>query len=385
MVSRDGPLWFPKEEVANYLSRTPGDAYRGLLGELDAIAVKHADAAARAMVVWETEVPHDPVIFQRGDPSARGAPVARQFLEILSPAERQPFADGGGRLNLANAIASPDNPLTARVWVNRVWMHHFGQPLVDSPGDFGLQTKRPEHHELLDYLADYFVRNGWRTKPLHELILSSQAYQRASRIPATEGMTQQLSSDADNLLFWHANRRRLDFESMRDTLLVVAGDLDETPFGRPRIITDPANHRRTVYAFVERQSIPAMVQTFDFANADTSTPRRVTTTVPQQALFAMNSAFMLDRSKSLAAKVAETAAAASADGADGADAVDGAASAASAEGAGGADEVEVLYRRVLGRVPSDDERSLCLEFRQSGSLEQLAQTLLMSNELMFVD
>ncbi len=358
LVSRDGPVWFPPRDVKFYLSRQPGDAFRGLLGQLDAIAVKHKDAAPRAMVVQDAEVLCDPVIFQRGDPSARGNPVPRRFLEVLSPDERPVFSQGGGRLELANAIASPTNPLTARVWVNRVWMHHFGEPLVENPGDFGLQAKRPVQHELLDFLADFLIQNGWRTKPLHELIISSRAYQRSSLLPETEVMTLQRQRDPSNSLIWRANRRRLDFEQMRDTLLAITGELDETMFGRPVQITDPANHRRTVYAFVERQNIPAMVQTFDFANADTSTSRRSLTTVPQQALFALNSNFMLARGDTLAKRVEE---------------------------AEPPRRVSRLYATVFGREPTRTEQELCESFLMSGSLEQLSQVLLMSNKLMFVD
>jgi len=358
LVARDGPLWFPKRDVAYYLSRQPGDTYRSLLGQLDAIAVKHTAAAPRAMVVSDSEVLCEPVIFQRGDPSQRGSPVPRRFLSVLSHSDRAPFSDGGGRLNLANAIASAENPLTARVWVNRVWMHHFGEPLVENPSDFGLQTKRPLQYELLDYLADYFIRHGWRTKPLHELIVTSQAYQRAPQIPESERMARQLLADPANSLLWHANRRRLDFEQMRDTLLSISGELDLTMFGRPLPVTDAANRRRTVYAFVERQNIPAMVQTFDFANADTSTPRRPVTTVPQQALFAMNSTFMLERAKALANRVVPQ---------------------------DPQNVVFALYDAVYGRKPSPDEVAWFREFREAGSMEQFAQVLLMSNELIFVD
>ncbi|MBM4002477.1 MAG: DUF1553 domain-containing protein [Planctomycetes bacterium] len=358
LVARDGPVWFPIRDVAFYLSRQPGDAYRGLLGQLDAIAVKHKDAASRAMTVHDAEVLCDPVIYQRGDPSARGTPVPRRFLEILSPENRPAFSQGGGRLELANAIASPANPLTARVWVNRVWMHHFGDSLLENPSDFGLQAKRPVQHDLLDFLADYFIKHGWRTKPLHELILSSRAYQRSSQFPETEAMAQQRQRDPSNSLLWRSNRRRLDFEQMRDTMLTVAGELDATMFGRPAVVTDDANRRRTVYAFVERQNIPAMVQTFDFANADTSTPRRSMTTVPQQALFALNSTFMLARSDALAKRVADTEP---------------------------ARRVPRLYAVALGREPTPAEVELCESFLAAGTLEQLAQVLLMSNELMFVD
>lgn len=358
LVSRESPIWFPKEDIYYYLSRQQKDAYRGLVNQLDAISVKHGSAAARAMIVVDSQSLYDPVIFQRGDPALRGTPVPRRFLKLLSQPKRTAFSNGGGRLDLANAIASPDNPLTARVWVNRVWMHHFGQPLVENPGDFGLQTGRPMHHELLDYLADFLVKSGWRTKPLHELIMTSRAYQRASRLPESAQAAKQLETDPANSLIWHANRRRLDFEQMRDTLLALSGKLDPTMFGRPPLITDPKNTRRTVYAFVERQNIPTMVQTFDFANADTSTSRRVTTTVPQQALFAMNSPFVLEASAALAGRVRATEP---------------------------LESIRQLYQIVYGRAASNDETALATEFLATNSLEEFAQALLMSNEMMFVD
>ncbi|MFM7865148.1 MAG: DUF1553 domain-containing protein, partial [Planctomycetaceae bacterium] len=297
------------------------------------------------------------VIFQRGDPVLRGNPVPRQFLAALSP-ERQPFADGAGRLDLANAIADDRNPLTARVWVNRVWMHHFGEPLVDNPGDFGLQTKAPLQQPLLDFLADWFIRHGWQNKPLHELIMTSRAWQRTSGSDGNTVLQNQLSRDPQNTLLWKANRRRLDFEQMRDSLLFVSGELNDTMFGRPQVITEPGNLRRTVYSFVERQNIPAMVQTFDFANADTSTPRRSQTTVPQQALFALNSDFILARAKALAARSkAETSEA----------------------------TVSRLCNFAWGRDPAPEEMQEFTAFLAENSLESLAQVLLMSNELMFVD
>ncbi len=358
LVARDGPVWFPKDEIANYLSRQPGDKYRELVSQLDAIAVKHASAPARAMVLLDNPTLCEPVIFHRGDPSARGAPVPRQFLSLFSKSQLTPFTVGSGRLELAEAISSPSNPLVSRVWVNRVWMHHFGQPLVDSPSDFGLQTKHPVQMELLDYLADYFVASGWRTKALHELILTSKAYQRSSILPSEAWVKEQLQRDSDNHYLWRAQRRRLDWEQLRDSYLSISGELDLTMGGRPRVVTDPGNKRRTVYAFVERQNIPAEVQTFDFANADTSTARRNSTTVPQQALFAMNSEFVMNRAHALAERVTREHA---------------------------ADLVGGLYRVALGRVPREEERQLGARFLVDSSLENLAHVVLMSNELMFVD
>ena len=358
LLSRQSPVWFPIDDIYHYLSRKEKDAFRGLVNQLDGIAVKHKSAASRAMVMVDSEVLYDPVIFQRGDPGQRGAPVARRFLKALSKSDRKAFGNGSGRLDLADAIGSPENPLTARVWANRVWMHHFGEPLVENPSDFGLRTKRPVQHELLDLLAATLMENGWRTKPLHELIMTSRAWQRASRLPENAQLAKQLETDSGNRFVWHANRRRLDLEQMRDTLLAVSGRIDDTMYGRPLLITDPNNARRTIYSFVERQNIPDVVQTFDFANADTSTPRRVTTTVPQQALFAMNSAFVTKAAEALADR---------------------------ARGGSVEERVRDLYGLVLGRAASVEEVDLAGSFVKSNSWQQLAQVLLMTNELMFVD
>jgi hypothetical protein len=171
-------------------------------------------------------------------------------------------------------------------------------------------------------------------------------------------MVGQQRTDPNNAFLWRGNRRRLDLEQMRDTLLAITGELDHAMFGRPLTITGEANYRRTIYAFVERQNLPPIVQTFDFANADTSTPRRSMTTVPQQALFALNSPFMLARSATLASQIARLEA---------------------------SQQVPQLFARVLGRAPQASEREECERYLASGSLEQLAQVLLMSNEVMFID
>lgn len=358
LLSKDSPVWFPADDIYHYLSRQQKDAFIGLENQLDAISVKHNQAAGRAMVMVDSKSIVEPVIFQRGDATLRGTPVPRQFLEVASPAIRKPFTNGSGRLDLANAIASPENPLTARVWVNRVWMHHLGEPLVENPSDFGLRTKQPVQLELLDYLATTLVKSGWHTKTLHRLIMTSEAYQRASRIPETESMRKQIDTDPSNRLIWRANRRRLDLEQMRDTMLALAGNLDAAMYGRPGSIADINNRRRTIYSFVERQNIPSVVGTFDFANADTSTARRVETTVPQQSLYAMNSEF-----------VAKTALAISSQALGGSD----------------RDRVARIYSSVLGRQPSDEEVELAIEFVKTNSWSQFAQILLMTNEMMFVD
>jgi hypothetical protein len=358
LVGDDSPTWFPKSQVWYYMSRKDKDKYRGMVGELDLIAVKSPHAASRAMVFVDSEERYEPVVFRRGDPTQPGQPVPRQFLEVVAGESRKPFANGSGRLDLAKAVTHPDNPLTARVLANRVWMHHFGEPLAENPDDFGLRTSPPSHPALLDFLASELIRNDWRLKPLHRLIMTSAAYQRASTIPDDPQFAQQQREDPRNRVIWRANRRRLDLEAMRDTLLFVSGQLDATMYGRPASITDPANLRRTVYALVERQSIPNVVRNFDFASPDASIARRNVTTVPQQALFAMNSEFVSRAGKALAER---------------------------SNGSSPAERISQLYRLALGRAQTEEELQLGLEFVENAPWEHYSQILLMTNELMFVD
>ncbi|HIA64250.1 MAG TPA: DUF1553 domain-containing protein, partial [Planctomycetaceae bacterium] len=358
LLSSNSPSWFSERNVSHYLARQDKDAFRGLVNELDGIAVKDDTAADRAMVMVDKPVLYEPVIFQRGDAAFPGNPVPRQFLEILSATKRVPYSSSSGRLDLADAIADPQNPLTARVWVNRVWMHHFGNPLVDNPSDFGLNTPRPIHHELLDLLAIQFIQSGFRTKALHRFIMSSATYRLSSIIPATRKLSEQTAADPDNTLLWHANRRRLDLEQMRDTLLSISGQLDATMYGRPLLIEDPQNQRRTVYSFVERQNLPNVVQIFDSANADSSTARRPNTTVAQQALFAMNSPFMETISKSLAQRLDTNSP---------------------------MEKTILLYQLALGRLPTPIEVTLGLIYTTDHPWQDYAQILLMSNELWFID
>ena len=154
---------------------------RRLKTQVDAVKASHPGAPPRAMAMEDAEAPITPKIFKRGNPGTPGDEVPRRFLAILSPDDRQPFKNGSGRLELAQAIASKDNPLTARVMVNRVWQEHFGYGLVRTPSDFGTRGERPTHPELLDYLAVAFVKDGWSLKKLHRQIMLSATYQQSSR------------------------------------------------------------------------------------------------------------------------------------------------------------------------------------------------------------
>ncbi|MBC7815870.1 MAG: DUF1553 domain-containing protein, partial [Planctomycetaceae bacterium] len=262
-------------------------------------------AAPHAMALEDAKQPADSHIFIRGNASNPGEVAPRQFLIALTRGERQPFQHGSGRLELARAIASADNPLTARVIVNRVWMNHFGTGLVRTPSDFGLRGERPTHPELLDHLASQFIASGWSLNQLHRQIMLSSTYrqQSANQSGNRQALATSREKDPENTLLWTMNRRRLDWESLRDALLAVSGRLDLTMGGSSvDLFAPPFSSRRSVYGFIDRQSLPSALRTFDFAPPDASSPQRHQTTVPQQALFLMNGPFLRQTVKHLGAK-----------------------------------------------------------------------------------
>jgi hypothetical protein len=255
--------------------------------------------APRAMAVEDVPDPAPVHVFVRGNPNNPGALAPPHFLSCLGGSEDKVFGNGSGRLDLARAIIDPGNPLTARVIVNRVWMHHFGAGLVRTPSDFGFRGDPPTHPELLDYLAVRFVQSGWSLKKLHRDIMLSAAYRQAS---ADNEAARK--ADPENLLLWRMNRRRLDIESVRDSALAAAGRLDLTPGGVPFPLTAlPSVPRRSVYGFIERGRVPALLSAFDFASPDQHSPMRFVTTVPQQALFFLNSSFIAEQARYLAERV----------------------------------------------------------------------------------
>ncbi len=252
----------------------------------------------RAMVVIDKPDAHDSPVFIRGQAETRGAVEPRHFLEALSNGKPQPFKTGSGRLDLAKCIASKDNPITARVIVNRVWMHHFGQGFVRTPDDLGMQSEDPSHPELLDYLAWWFMDQGWDLKKLHKLIMLSRVYQETS-----DTKRQYEAVDPENRLLWRANIRRLDFEAMRDSLLLMAGKLDAKVGGQPiNLNEEPYSFRRSVYGYIDRGNLPELMSNFDFANPDMPNSSRTSTVVPQQALFLMNSPMSVDIARHIIAR-----------------------------------------------------------------------------------
>jgi mono/diheme cytochrome c family protein len=377
------PCTIPDEPVANteflWDTKTLEEIWKHQ-SAVDRWIIDHPEAAPTAVVLADRAMLVEPQIFRRGNAAMKGAFVPRQFLGVVSGTERRPFSRGSGRLEMAEAVVSPDNPLTARVWVNRVWMHHFGTGLVATPSDFGLRAPPPSHPELLDWLAREFMAHGWSTKWLQRTIVLSATYRQSSGGPVDETARRDaLERDPENRLLWRMSPHRLSFEEMRDSLLAASGELSPATGGRPvePFVGGPDGFRRSVYTMVDRQYLPSTLNVFDFANPDLHTPRREETTVPLQALFALNSPFVAGRARAVAAL----------------------ANAAPEPDA----RVRFLYRRVLQREPTAEELAAAMRFiaehpapaAQSSApdtapgplqpWEQLAQVLLVSNEFMFVD
>ncbi len=363
------PATVPVEDIRRFVDRAARDRLTALQKQVDQWRATSKAAPPRAMVLQDAAVPVTPRVLLRGNPGYPGPVVPRQFLAVLAGANRKPFTEGSGRLELARAIASKDNPLTARVMVNRIWLHHFGKGLVATPSDFGLRSDPPSHPELLDYLAWRFMEDGWSVKKMHRLVMLSRAYCQGSQDNA-EG--QRL--DPDNRLLWRMNRQRLDFEAMRDALLAASGKLDRTAGGAAvELTTAPFTARRTVYGFIDRQNLPGLFRTFDFASPDTSSAQRYATTVPQQALFLMNSPFVLEQARALV-RHPDVAVAADRE-----------------------DRIQRLYRRAYGRAAERDEVALGVRFLAAArseppagaqgldAWERYAQVLLLANEFVFVD
>lgn len=365
LYAESAPVSLPASQAESILAQPIRDGTAPLRNKIEALNWTHPGAPPRAMALIDRPSPANSHVLLRGNPGTPGEEVPRRFLEVLCPVGCIPFTNGSGRLELARAIASPDNPLTARVYVNRVWLDHFGEGLVRTPGDFGVRTEEPVHRQLLDYLAATFVEQGWSTKYLHRLILLSATYQQGC-----DARPASLAADPDNMLLARMNRQRLDFEALRDTLLAVAGKLDPNIGGLPvDLETEPFSTRRTVYGLIDRQNLPGVFRTFDFSNPDTSSQRRFHTTVPQQALFLMNSPFVVEQARSLVHRVENSTCTTP------------------------ADKIQALYRILFQRPPAEGELQLGEAFLAVLSpsratlspLEKYAQVLLLSNELMFVD
>ncbi|HSH92670.1 MAG TPA: DUF1553 domain-containing protein, partial [Roseimicrobium sp.] len=350
----DSPCFVPDEHIVNnewFFPTSVGEELWKLQGEVDRWLVQSPAAPAHATILVDRAVPSTPRVFKRGNPLTKGESVPRRFLQVMAGDEPRGFERGSGRLELADAIASKDNPLTARIMVNRIWMQHFGRGLVATTSDFGKRAETPSHPELLDWLARRFMDEGWSLKKMHRRILLSAAYQQSSSGPSgSSALRKAQEKDPDNRLIWRMNTHRLGFEEMRDAWLSAAGELDTGMGGRPMDIFAANNSRRTLYALVDREKLPSVFSTFDFANPDLSIPQRTDTVVPQQALFGLNHPFLADRARALAGRVA---------------------------GAGEADDagrVRRLFSFLYQRAPTKSELSTALAFVKVGSEPAVVET-----------
>jgi hypothetical protein len=271
-----------------------------LQGEIDRWIVRSKVEAPQALMMVDLPQAVNTRVYLRGNPLTLGDEVPRQFLGLLGGNERKPFNRGSGRLELAKAIVDPKNPLTARVMVNRVWMHHFGQGLVKTPSDFGLRAETPSHPALLDWLTTQFITDGWSLKKLHGRILTSKTF-RQSSAGDREADQHAIRLDPENRLLWRMNQKRLSFEGLRDSMLAASNELDRKLGGKPAdLFKQPYPDRRTLYGLMDRQFFPATLRMFDVATPDLHMPKRPETTVPQQALFFMNDPLVLDRTQAIA-------------------------------------------------------------------------------------
>jgi hypothetical protein len=289
-------------------------------------------------------------------------------LEVLSPGERRTFQRGSGRRELAESIFSEGAPLAARVIVNRVWRHHFGRGLVETPSNFGVQGDRPSHPELLDDLSARFIAAGWSLKWLHRQMVLSAAYQQTSAAdPAKAAL------DPDNRLLWRGPRRRLEVEPWRDSMLAAAGTLNLALGGPSQELGDAGNRRRTLYGTVRRRELADLLRLYDFPDPTGHSPARLPTTTPLQQLLVLNSELIARQAASLSVRVrsecpGDTAA-----------------------------QVARAYELLYARPPTERQIAVAVEFLapptdtdgvsvpSDEAWQQYAEVLLGSNELMFVD
>ena len=267
-----------------------------------------------AMGVGDRTFTRDMPVYERGELTKPGETVARGFAQVISPAAPK-IKSGSGRLELAEWVASPSNPLTARVYVNRIWGHLFGQGLVASADNFGTAGQKPTHPELLDYLAGQLAKTGWSTKAIIKELMLSQTYQQASTHNETNAAT-----DPDNEYLWRMSKRRLDAEAIRDAMLAVSGELDKTaPVGSPLQKAEgptqqlgrfggglgdlAGNAKRSVYIPIVRDLTPEVLDLFDFPDASLVSGSRDGTSVPSQALYMMNNATVMKMAEKGAEKL----------------------------------------------------------------------------------
>lgn len=373
LYGADAPSTLRVEEAIDYLTLDESVAIRKARAEVERVFLKHwSEASPRPMMLKDRDEAFVTHVFKRGDPDLPGLPVRPHVPASLTLGDAVSIDQGSGRLELAQALADPSHPLVSRVIVNRIWDWHFGAPLVATRSDFGWRSDRPEHGALLDWLAQQWVRSGGSFKAMHRLILTSSTWQQSSQ--ANEAGMRE---DPINQWFGRMPRRRLDFESTRDAVLHLAGVLQDPGGGVPvrQSPQDPDNTVRTLYTYVDRENLDDAFRVFDFPSPDISAPHRVQTTVPQQALFLLNSPFILKQARALAEGFLRGRPA--------------------NEETFSSDRISALFVHCLQRLPEAEERAAMQAYLQDRANElesdaispwaELIQTLFLSNEFQFID
>ncbi len=378
---RDRQKSLPKNSRLDYTPEER-DQRESLLRQIGEAYVKAPTPYAKAnLLVHSAPVP-DTHVLLRGEFKQKGEKVAPGFPASLGPAPEiqepagTPWFIPNRRKALAEWLTGRDHPLLARVMVNRVWGWHFGQGLVATPNDFGRQGEPPSHPELLDWLAAELIENGWSLKKLHRRILLSDAWRRSS-----EAVPASLAKDAQNRLLWRMNRRRLEAEEIRDTILATTGALNAKMFGEPvvpqlsreemdgmrdpsqwPITADPAEHnRRSVYLFVKRSFRNPMMEVFNSPDASASCARREESTVAPQSLAMMNGEFLTTSAARFAERLQKEA------------------------GADPAAQIAAAWRIALGRAPDAEEKRRALAYASNAGLERLCLLVLNLSEAIYVD
>lgn len=355
--------------VAESLPESPTTTeYRELKAASEKLQQQLADPVPLAMAVTDGGTRgglfpgiQDVPVHIRGSYTRLGPVVPRRLPGFFVGDDQSPIEKGSGRRELANWIASSDNPMTARVIVNRVWHWHFGAGLVRTPNNFGMLSEPPSHPELLDWLATTFVEDGWSLKKLHRRIMLSSTYRQGSRIS-----DETFDKDPENRLLGRFNARRLEAEAIRDAILSVSGQLDRTAGGPAG--DDFTIHRRSLYVQRARWQRDSYAMLFDAANPDSSTAKRDTSTVAPQALLLLNHPWVHDQAQHLADRLAREFPQSH------------------------ADRIDAAYRLLFGRVPKDEERKIAQQIVSTGESARpgrgwtnLAHVLLCANEFIYLD
>ena len=362
------PLIVPRAEAMRVATRSEQTEFRKRKKDITKHLAGATGGPPRAMAILDADRPVDSHVFLRGNPGRPGDKVERRLPKLLGGGAVA--RDSSGRLDLARAIVSPTNPLSARMIVNWAWTHHFGRGLVDTPGDLGLRGESPSHPQLLDDLTRRFVDEGkWSLHWLHREIVTSRTWRQSSAIRA-----DLAERDPDNRLYGRANRRRLDWEAWRDSLLTAGGTLDRDRHGGPGVdpLTESAMTTRSIYGRLDRQDVPGILRVFDIANPDTAVHVRSKTTVPQQSLAVLNAPLVVSAARQVVNRVDREL----------------------ADTWCPDDRIPALWRAVLGRDPTHDERQQVQNWLAGEStgatqplevLQRLAHALLATAEFQFVD